>query len=139
MLAVGALLLVPGAATGDAATRVRRPVLGPGRVTVRLDVRESRFRPSRVRVAPHTEVRFEVVNHDFIGHELVVGDDAVHARHEGGHEAVHPPVPGEVSVPAHTTGVTTFTFHEPGTVRFACHLPGHLAYGMEGRVVVVDR
>ena len=110
--------------------------LGPGPVTVRLEVRDSRFTPSRIQVVPHTEVRFEVVNHDFISHELIIGADAVHARHEQGHEASHPPIPGEVSVAPHTTGVTTYSFHAPGSVLFACHLPGHLAYGMKGSVVV---
>ena len=42
--------------------------------------------------------------------------------------------PGEVSLPAHATGVTTYAFHAPGPVLFACHLPGHLAYGMQGTV-----
>ncbi len=78
------------------------------------------------------------MNRDFIHHEFVIGDDVVHDRHETGHEAEHPPVPGEVSVPAHATGVTTYAFHAPGPVLFACHLPGHLAYGMQGTVTVTD-
>jgi len=114
-----------------------RPAIGPGAVTVRLHVRNSRFRPARLRVAAHTEVRFEVVNHDIINHELIVGDETVHARHEAGTEAAHPPVPGEVSVPPHTAAVTSYQFHEPGVVLFACHLPGHFAYGMKGTVRVV--
>ncbi len=143
--AVGAIVCVIAMLTGVAASGAgsapteRRRALGPGPVTVRLVVRDSHFTPSRIRVVPHTEVRFEIVNRDFIGHELIVGDDEVHARHETGHEAAHPPIPGEVSVPAHATGVTSYAFHTPGPVVFACHLPGHLAYGMQGTVTVTAR
>ena len=94
------------------------------------------FEPARVLVRPHTEVRFVVVNHDPIRHELIVGDGDLHARHENGTEAAHPPRPGEVTVDPGRTGSTRLTFHEPGVVRYACHLPGHLAYGMQGKVVV---
>jgi plastocyanin len=111
-------------------------VLGPGPVTVRLDVEHSRFEPARVVVRPHTEVRFVVVNHDPIAHELIVGDGTVHARHEDGTEPVHAPRPGEVSVPASGRASTTFVFHEPGEVLYACHLPRHFAYGMSGFVEV---
>ena len=45
-------------------------------------------------------------------------------------------MPGEVSIPPHETGVTTYSFHAPGKVLFACHLPGHFAYGMKGYVIV---
>lgn len=124
------LLTQPGARADDDG------ILGPGPVTVRLDVEHSRFEPARVVVQPHTEVRFVVVNHDPIGHELIIGDGTVHARHENGTEPVHPPRPGEVSVPASGRASTRFVFHEPGEVLYACHLPGHFAYGMRGFVEV---
>ncbi len=114
-----------------------RPVLGPRPVTVELQVRNSHFRPARVRVRPATEVRFVIVNHDPIGHELIVGDAEVHARHATGHEAAHGEVPGEVSIAPGATASTTFAFTDPGRVLFACHLPGHFAYGMKGTVRVV--
>jgi uncharacterized cupredoxin-like copper-binding protein len=135
----GAALLLAGTVQADAgaATPPRRAVLGPGTVTVRIQIDRSHFSKSRIRVRPHTTVQFVVVNHDPIGHEFIIGDADVHARHESGHEASHPPVPGEVSIPPLTTGTTTFELHEPGTVEYACHLPGHLQYGMVGEVVVV--
>ncbi|MFI5047588.1 MAG: plastocyanin/azurin family copper-binding protein [Acidimicrobiia bacterium] len=135
VLTIGAAVLLVPSSPGNAAARADG-VLGPGVVTVQLDVHHSHFTPSFVRVRPHTEVRFEVVNRDPIGHELIVGDAAVHARHELGTEPTHPPRPGEVSVAAHSRASTTYVFHEPGTVVYACHLPGHFAYGMHGRVVV---
>ena len=96
----------------------------------------SRFSTERIRVEPGTLVQFVVENDDPIRHELIVGDDAVHAAHAEGSELEHPPVPGEVSVEPGDTGVTAYRFDEPGTVVFACHLPGHFEYGMKGEVAV---
>jgi uncharacterized cupredoxin-like copper-binding protein len=133
-VAAGALLVTTGEA-GSAP--VRSGVLGPGPATVRIDIDHSRFHVAPIRVRPHTEVRFVVVNHDPIGHELIVGGPDVQARHATGHEAYHPPVPGEVSVPADGRAATTYLFHDPGPVEYACHLPGHYQYGMHGIVEVV--
>ena len=113
-------------------------VLGPGDVTVTLVIQHSRFAPARVVVRQHTNVTFRIVNHDPIGHEFIVGDDEVHARHEAGTHGKHGALPGEVSVGPGETATTTYPFHEPGTVLFACHLPGHFAYGMVGDVIVTS-
>jgi uncharacterized cupredoxin-like copper-binding protein len=115
-----------------------QPPLGPGLVTVDLDIRYSEFALDTVHVRPGTTVRFVLDNQDPINHEFVVGDAAVHARHQAGTERAHPPVPGEVSLPPHRAGVTFYEFSAPGEFEYACHLPGHLAYGMRGKVVVTD-
>ncbi len=112
-------------------------LLGPGPVTVELGIHHSEFDVDRLRVVEGTEVRFVVVNGDPIRHELIVGPDDVHRRHEDGTEAEHPPRPGEVTVDPLDTAETTYAFDDPGFVEFACHLPGHLAYGMSGVVEVV--
>ena len=112
--------------------------LGPGTVEVDLDVHYTHFTPDHLTVRRGTVVRFVVRNHDPIRHELIVGPPEVHARHAAGHEAVHPPVPGEVSVEPDTTAATVYEFDQVGTVIFACHLPGHDEYGMNGQVEVVD-
>jgi uncharacterized cupredoxin-like copper-binding protein len=106
-------------------------------VTVEVDVHHSRFRPAHLRVVEGTTVRFVVRNTDPIDHELIVGDEAVHRRHERGTEPYHDAQPGEVSVLAGATAETTYRFDEPGTVEMACHLPRHLSYGMRGEVEVV--
>ncbi len=111
--------------------------LGPGPVTVEVALRHSAFVPERVRVVEGSEVRFLVRNEDPIDHELIVGPDEVHERHERGTHAVHDAVPGEVSVAAGRTGETTYRFDEPGTVVVGCHLPRHFGYGMAGEVEVV--
>jgi uncharacterized cupredoxin-like copper-binding protein len=142
VLGAGAALLAtadPGA--GASARPQRDSALGPGAVTLRIDIDHSRFeilhRAAPIRVRPHTDVRFVVVNHDPIGHELIVGGPDVQARHASGHEAYHPPVSGEVSVPADGRASTTYSFHVPGPVEYACHLPGHYQYGMHGIIEVV--
>ena len=141
-LALAILVAVAVAAAGFGIDAVLRddtamPALGPGEVTVQMDVEHSLFRPEELRVVEGTRVRFVVVNTDPIGHELIVGPSDVHARHAEGMEAEHPSIPGEVSVDANGTAVTTFTFDTPGTFEFACHLPGHYEHGMHGEVEVV--
>jgi len=113
------------------------PAMGPGDVTVEMDIEHSLYTPTELRVVEGTRVRFVVVNGDPIAHELIVGPADVHARHAQGTEAEHPSIPGEVSVGAELTAVTTFTFDDPGTFEFACHLPGHYEFGMHGEVEVV--
>jgi uncharacterized cupredoxin-like copper-binding protein len=133
-VAVSGLALVrPTGATTDAP-------LGPGDATVTLTVRHSHFSPEHLVVRSGALVRFVIRNDDPIGHEFIIGDDGVHRRHEAGTEPVHPPRPGEVSIPAGATAETTFRFEgttASGTVRYACHLPGHFRYGMSGTVDVL--
>ncbi|MBW3547592.1 MAG: hypothetical protein KY452_05585 [Actinobacteria bacterium] len=130
--AAGYVTLQPGASPPDG------EVLGPGEVSVELDIEHSRFSFDHLRVRPGTTVRFQVRNTDPIAHELIIGDEGVHRRHATGNEPFHPPVAGELSVGPHETGSTSYTFAEPGTVVFACHLPGHLDYGMKGTIVITD-
>ena len=133
--AVLALALALGGCGGDDPT----PAASERTVEVEVAVRHSRFQPASFSVPVGTAVRFVVRNDDPIDHELIVGDDEVHRRHETGTEAHHGAVPGEVSVPGGGTAGTTFRFDTPGQVVFACHLPGHLAYGMRGVVQVTTR
>ncbi len=135
LVAVGALRTV---AAGGTAGSVDDGSLGPGRATVALGIEHSAFSTDRIVVHRGTSLTFVVDNDDPIGHELIVGPPEVHERHENGTEASHPPVPGEVTVPALESASTTYDFDEVGTFEFACHLPGHLAYGMTGDVVVVE-
>jgi uncharacterized cupredoxin-like copper-binding protein len=137
-LALGVAAAVAGYAFDDSAgAGAGGDVLGPGIVTVRLGVEHSRFDADEIRVRPGTTVRFVVDNRDPILHELVVGDESVHARHRTGGERAHPPVPGEVTVQPNDTGLTVYEFTDPGPVEFACHLPAHYEYGMRGTVRVV--
>lgn len=136
-LVVAAAVTVAGYGVAAVASDPHAAALGPGAVTVTLDIEHSRFSPAELTVRAGTLVRFEVVNGDPIDHELIVGPPEVHAVHAVGTERFHPPVPGEVSVGPNGTATTVYAFDEPGTVEFACHLPGHLAYGMRGTVEVV--
>jgi uncharacterized cupredoxin-like copper-binding protein len=116
-----------------------KPV-GPGIVTVRVTTHYSQFSKvlDDLHVRRGTLVRFVVDNEDPIHHELIIGPPSVHAEHEKGTEANHPPVPGEVSVDPDDTGETFYRFDRPGTIEYACHLPGHYAFGMHGEITVDD-
>ena len=119
------------------AGRAESRTLGPGDVTVQIDVHHSRFEPDHLTVVEGTRVRFLVVNDDPIHHELITGGPEVHIRHSKGTEKDHPSIPGEVSVDPKGRAITTFTFDESGSFEFACHLPGHYEYGMKGTIEVV--
>jgi uncharacterized cupredoxin-like copper-binding protein len=112
--------------------------LGPGTVTVVVDIEHSRFLPASLRVVEGTEVRFVLSNDDPISHELIIGPPEIHDRHRNGTEATHRPKPGEISLAPDEQGVTTYLFDQAGTVEMACHLPGHYDYGMRGKVEVVE-
>jgi uncharacterized cupredoxin-like copper-binding protein len=120
-------------AAGLAAGRTPAPETATIR-TVELTMHFSRFEPSAVSATPGETVRFVIRNTDPIDHEFILGDRRVQRVHELGTEAVHPPKPGEVSVPAGATVETTYTFGDPGALTFGCHVPGHYAYGMRGKV-----
>ena len=135
-----AVALAAGAATatlGFAVSHARQPVVVGGSREVEIVIRHSRFEPDRLVVRQGATVRFAIDNRDPIAHEFILGDDEVHRRHASGTEQRHPPVPGEVSIGGLERKATIFTFDRAGSFRFACHLPGHLAYGMDGEVVVV--
>lgn len=124
------LALVAAPACGSAEARVAT-------TDVVLGVRWSAFSESSVKVPRGVPVRFTIRNDDPIGHELIVGDAALQARHENGTEPAHEDRPGEVTVGPGETATTTVTFAEAGMAYFACHLPGHYRYGMRGVVHVV--
>jgi uncharacterized cupredoxin-like copper-binding protein len=122
------------------ASAVVAPACGPAHAaedprTVHITIHNSAFDTDVVDVAPGETVRFVVENTDPIDHEFLIGNEAVQSVHELGTEAHHPPKPGEMSVPALTTRVTTYTFPiGSGSTIFGCHLPGHYAYGMRGMI-----
>ena len=127
-----ALTLLVGAA---AASRGAAARANAG--TVHITIHYSSFAPDSLDVDPGETVRFVIRNTDPIDHEFILGDDHVQLVHEEGTEAHHPPRPGEVSVPAGETVVTTYTFPEaPGELIFGCHLPGHYDFGMRGTVTI---
>ena len=127
-----ALTLLVGAA---AASRGAAARANAG--TVRITIHYSSFAPDSLDVDPGETVRFVIRNTYPIDHEFILGDEHVQLVHEEGTEAHHAPRPGEVSVPAGETVVTTYTFPEnPGELIFGCHLPGHYDFGMRGTVTI---
>jgi uncharacterized cupredoxin-like copper-binding protein len=135
------LVAVLVTAVGYSVVAARRPVvaLGPGEVTVEIDIEYSRFSPAQLTVVEGTRVRFVIVNEDPIHHEFITGGPDVHIRHANGTESNHPSIPGEVSVDPNGRAITTFVFDQPGRFEFACHLPRHYEYGMKGEIEVVPK
>ena len=101
-----------------------------------IRIHYSHFEPTKIDVPMGVPVTFTLVNDDPIDHEWLIGDEAFHARHRTGTEAVHGYRPNEVSLPPFTTKTTTLTFDKPGALTFICHFPQHEAYGMVGVVIV---
>ncbi len=129
-LGLVALALAPGCVYGASA----------GEEAVAVTINHSRFQPARLSVQAGQTVRFVIHNGDPIDHEFILGDRAVQDKHEVGRDRHHHGmVPGEVSVPAGETRVTTYEFEEAETLIIGCHLPGHFAYGMRGTVIVTQR
>ena len=132
---IGSLILavlLAGAGTAVASGWLERSTM-PSASTIHIRIHFSRFEPKEVDVDPGQTIRFIVENTDPIDHEFIVGDEGVQQVHEVGSEVHHAPRPGEISIPAGETVVTSFTFSEQvGGLIFGCHLPGHYAYGMRG-------
>lgn len=128
VIAISCLAAVAGIACGraEAGTRV---------VTVTIE--HSRFDPASISVEPGSTVRFVVHNGDPIAHEFLIGDAAAQRRHEDGTEPEHGLRPGELSIPAGETRITTYTFPpQPGSLIVGCHLPTHYDYGMRGTIAI---
>ena len=127
-----ALVLLVGAAAASRGAAARAT-----NGTVHMTIHYSKFEPADLAVEPGETVRFVIENTDPIDHEFILGDEQVQLVHEEGTEAHHAPRPGEVSVPAGETVVTTYTFPKiSGSLIFGCHLPGHYDFGMRGTVTI---
>ncbi len=109
---------------------------GPGSKTIEVTMHYSKYTPATIEIAAGTTVDFVVVNSDPIAHELIIGTQAEHARHELGNAGDPHTGPGEASIPANGTVRMSYTFAKAGTLIYACHVPGHFAYGMRGTVEV---
>ena len=103
---------------------------------IRIDIEHSAFIPERLEVDAGETVTFEITNGDPVDHEFILGDEEVQRAHEAGTDKRHYTEPGQISVPANSTAVTTYTFEEPGELIYGCHISGHYDYGMRGAVEV---
>lgn len=128
LVAAGALLLFLASCTAHA----QPELMGPR--TVEVTIKHSRFLPSEFEFDSGETVRFLITNQDPIDHEFIIGDETVQDRHENGTEAEHGEVPGEVTIHAMESAVTTFEFSGPGVLLIGCHAPGHYDYGMRGTI-----
>jgi uncharacterized cupredoxin-like copper-binding protein len=118
-------LALAGCARAEAGTRV-----------IDVQIEHSRFDPGAIAVETGSTVRFVVHNDDPIAHEFLIGDEGSQRRHETGTEPQHGDRPGELSIPAGETRITTYTFSSAGRLLIGCHLPRHYDYGMSGTITI---
>ena len=107
-----------------------------GMRVIEVRIEHSSFDPAAIEVKAGSTVRFVVHNGDPIAHEFLIGDEASQQRHETGTEPEHGARPGELSIPAGETRVTTYTFPDVPSLLIGCHLPRHYDYGMRGLVTI---
>jgi len=103
-----------------------------------IAIRYSQFVTDAITLPAGVPVTITLRNDDPIDHEWIVGPSEVHERHRTGTEPFHDEVPTEVTIPALSARMTTLTFERAGEYAFICHLAGHEAYGMVGRLRVVE-
>jgi uncharacterized cupredoxin-like copper-binding protein len=109
---------------------------GAGDRVIEISIEHSAFDPDQIEVEEGETVTFEIHNGDPIDHEFILGDEEIQRIHEEGTEKHHDTRPGEISVPAGATAITTYTFEEAGDLIYGCHIFGHYDYGMRGAVEV---
>lgn len=108
--------------------------------TVKIDMSDDmRYAPAQVKVRRGDTVRFVVVNHDKLKHEIVLGNIKTLKEHDAlmrkFPEMEHAD-PGQLAVEAGKTGEMIWRFPKAGTLDFACLQPGHFEAGMRGRITV---
>lgn len=131
---------VPAGLPGDPAM-VDRDI----EVSMYEDGAEMLFAPRAMQFAAGETVRFSVVNHGVIAHELVIDTPERNRRHkaammaaiEAGHGSVHHDHNAVLLEPGES-GALIWTFTQPGIFEFACLLPGHQEHGMSGPIAVLD-
>ncbi len=98
---------------------------------------QMRFEPGRITVQRGDTVRFVLVNHGKLAHEMVLGSLAemqTHAEQMRQHPGMTHAEPNQASVDADQTGDLVWQFTQTGTFDFACLLPGHFEAGMRGQI-----
>jgi uncharacterized cupredoxin-like copper-binding protein len=126
-------------------------VEAPRELTVLM--RDYRFDPTPVVLAPGEIVRFTVINAGLETHDLVIGDAAVQAAWHAAEAAATPPgllaTAPPASVPPSTGGLRVVLGSGQQTVvdyavplaqdlALLCHIPGHIERGMVGAVELRD-
>jgi uncharacterized cupredoxin-like copper-binding protein len=108
--------------------------------TVKIDMSDDmRYVPDSVKVRRGETIRFVVVNHGKLRHEIVLGNIKALKEHQAlmrkFPEMEHDD-PGQLAVGPGKTGEMIWQFTEAGTFDFACLQPGHFEAGMQGKVAV---
>ncbi len=108
--------------------------------TMRVEMADTmRFTPSEIRLKRGESVRFVIVNHGKILHEMVLGTlenlkkNADLLKKNPGMQHDEPYM---AHVAAGKTGEIGWRFSKIGTFYYGCLIPGHFEAGMTGKVIV---
>ncbi len=149
---VAVVVVVAGCGSGDVGPT---PPIRPGTVAapreVNIIAKDYTFIPAVVDLVPGETVLFHVVNGGLVGHEAVIGNQAVQDAWEIAEAATIDAPPGPtpaVSVPPGVAGVRVvvpsgarkdilYTVPRTDGLIIGCHIPGHYAKGMHVPVRLV--
>ena len=111
--------------------------------TIKFEMSDQmRFTPDRIAVKQGDTIKFVVINHGKIMHEMVIGSMKELQEHaelmkkfpEMEHSAPH-----MAHVKPGNTEEIVWTFNKPGDFNFACLIAGHMEAGMIGKVTVAAK
>jgi uncharacterized cupredoxin-like copper-binding protein len=149
LLAAGPVRAGPGHATPHGPVKKEQTDWGiagdakAAKRTVQISMLDSmRFSPDSMAVKLGETIRLVVKNTGVIGHELVVGTQAVldkHAALMAKFPTMEHDEPYMVHVGPGETGSLVWTFNRPGSFDFACLIPGHYQAGMVGKITVAAK
>jgi uncharacterized cupredoxin-like copper-binding protein len=134
-LLVGLLLVagvLPGACGREVDDSVRSAKDGD---TVVVDMTDNHYALRRLTVPHGATIHFEFRNLGRVGHEAIIGDEAVQAAAQRRDPTVETPE-NFVEVPRNEAGQLTYRFDTPGVVIVGCHQPNHYSSGMHFTVEV---
>ncbi len=139
----GIALLYAGASLAHQSETGRPGVAAKANRTIKIEMHEGEgkmsYSPSEIRIKRGQTVRFQVVNHGALDHELVIDTIAGNQKHKLEMEK-HPDMehddPNAIRLKPHKDGTIVWQFTRRGTFEYACLIPGHYDAGMKGKIIV---
>ena len=140
-------LLTAGILLGAGCSAVTLTASSTGSGSVRvvtIELVDFRFVPAEVDVRVGESVKFIVVNHSDLPHELFIGTTEDQEQHHALHAAAPPEMQDRLDegatgiyVPGRGTGQLVYRVERPGDLVIGCHLIGHFEAGMVGMITVI--
>ena len=97
------------------------------------------FSPDKIAVKKGEQIRFKLVNHGLLDHEIVLStleDNLKHAKEMEKNPDMEHDDPNAKRLQPSKTGEILWKFSKAGTFDFSCLIPGHREAGMSGTIIV---